>query len=916
MTSASAPQIADETTPLVPPDAPRVKVIVTLVEGADLEAALATIDRQVYDGIHEVVVIGSPEDDLPPGVGLILTLEEAIAGTDPEVDYLWILHSDARPRPDALAALVWELDRNDASLGGSKLLFAGTRDELESIGSATDVFGDPFSGLDEGEIDLQQYDVVREVAFVSSVSMLVRRDLAQGLRGLDDLLEPVAAGLDFSQRVRLAGGRVITVPSSEVYHQARCEERGAGWREEAGRLRAMLKAYRPITLLWVVPFDILVSIVDSLANLLLLRWRVGADHLMSWLWNIGHLPSTFASRRRFRQVRAFGDEELFRFQSRGSVRLREVGSELTDRILSVFDDDQALARGTRRMWSSPGIWGALLAAAVVVVASWSIFFLGVPNGGFNFPFEAPTVAIDRFLAGWNDSGLGSADTVHPAVGLTGLISLLWFGAEGAARTIVTILFAVMAVLGMGRLSGRLGFRGPGRYLSGLVVLAGPGTALIVGAGSWLALGAAALLPWAVRSVILHPDDREKSWLTHIGWTLLWMIMLTAVSPVLGVVPLLAAVLWRLVGGSRSSLRLGLTTLLAGVVAAGFAYDDQGWLLDVDRRLGLAVPDWWPVLVAVSAIPLMLIEGRTRRLGLFGALIGLGAMLVVRLPVGGPGVEEAGLVLASFGSAIVVSAALDRLSIEPRRLLASVGATAILVVSALSLLDGRLGLPAGDVNDRLAFASTLADPGSPGRVLVVSTDRSLVPGEARRGPGVWYRTLDGDGTTIDEVWLPEPQPGDEQLDAAIDRIASGAELRPGALLAEFAVAWVVVEGTESPLDTILESQLDLIPTPLATEAKVFENPAAPPLAAVEDGPVWERAGTGFAGTEASDRAVLRVNYSHGWQPEPELADWYTTVTAADGEARFDAGGYLRWAPYLAIGLLVVALGMIVLGRLRR
>ncbi|MGH8948556.1 MAG: hypothetical protein ACRDXF_06805, partial [Acidimicrobiia bacterium] len=630
-----------------------------------------------------------------------------------------------RPRPDALAALVWELDRNEASLGGSKLLLAGTRDELESIGSATDVFGDPYTGLDEGEIDLQQYDVVREVAFVSSVSMLVRRDLAQGLRGLDELLEPVAAGLDFSQRARLAGGRVITVPSSEVYHQARCEEKSAGWREEAGRLRAMLKAYRPITLLWVVPFEILVSVLDSLANLILFRWRVGARHLMSWLWNIRHLPSTIAERRRFRQVRAVGDEELFRFQSRGSVRLREVGSELTDRVLSIFDDDQALARGTRRIWSSPGIWGALLATVVVVVASWSIFFVGVPNSGYNFPFEPPTVALDRFFAGWNDSGLGSADAVHPASAFTGLISLVWFGAEGAARTIATMLFAVLAVLGMGRLAGRLGFRGPGRYLAGLVLLAGPGAALIVGAGSWLALGAAAFLPWAVRSVILHPDDWARSWLTHVGWVLVWSIMLTAVSPLLGVIPLVSALLWRLAGGSRTSLRLGLATLLAGVVAVGFLYDDRGWLLDVERRLGLTVPDWWPVLIAVTTIPLMLVEGRTRRLGFFGALIGLSSLLLVRLPIGGPGVEEAALVLASFGSAIVVAAALDRLSIEPRRLLASIGAIAMLLISVVGLVNGRLGLPAGDINDRLRFASTLAEQGSPGRVLMMSTDRSLI-----------------------------------------------------------------------------------------------------------------------------------------------------------------------------------------------
>src|SRR5690606_40406632 len=106
--------------------------------------------------------------------------EAAIAATDSTVDYLWFLHSDARPRPDALAALVREVERNEASLGGSKLLVAGSRDELEEVGSATDVFGEPYSGLEEGEIDLQQYDVVREVAFVRSASMLARRDLAQG----------------------------------------------------------------------------------------------------------------------------------------------------------------------------------------------------------------------------------------------------------------------------------------------------------------------------------------------------------------------------------------------------------------------------------------------------------------------------------------------------------------------------------------------------------------------------------------------------------------------------------------------------------------------------------------------------------------------------------------------------------------
>src|SRR5690606_9011486 len=102
------------------------------------------------------------------------------------------------------------------------------------------------------------------VAFVSSVSMLVRRDLLRGLGGIDQKLAPVAAGLDLSQRVRVAGGRVIVVPSSEVFHDRRCGRGDGGWREQSGRMRAMLKAYRPITLIWMVPLAILTGIADSL----------------------------------------------------------------------------------------------------------------------------------------------------------------------------------------------------------------------------------------------------------------------------------------------------------------------------------------------------------------------------------------------------------------------------------------------------------------------------------------------------------------------------------------------------------------------------------------------------------------------------------------------------------------------------
>ena len=914
MADVSTRIAADDPITVSPPAAPRIKVIVTLVEGADIDAALATVRRQVYEGTDEVVVAGSGDWELPEDVASVSTLEEAITSAGSEIDYLWILHSDARPRPDALLALVDQLESSGAALGGSKVLVAGTRDVLESIGSATDVFGEPFSGLEAGEIDLQQYDVVREVAFVSSVSMLVRRDLAQGLRGLDPGLPPGAAGLDFSQRARLAGGRVIVIPSSEVYHQGKCGESHGGWRERAGRLRAMLKAYRFLTLSWTVPFSLLVSLLDSIANLLLLRWRPGAQHVAAWAWNLLHLPATVSRRLRFKKVRLQGDEELFRFQARGSVRLRDVGSEINDRLLSMFDDDHALARGAKRVWASPGIWGAIISAVLVVFSARSILLTGVPVTGFSFPFEAPATALDRFVAGWNDAGLGSPAGVHPSSAATGLVSLAWFGSEGAARVLLTLTFAILAVVGMGRLAGRLGFRGPGRYLSGLVLLSGPGTAAVVGAGSWLALGGAGILPWAVRSVVLHETDQSRSWLTHLGWAVLWSLLLAMFSPLLVVAPAVTAILWRLSGGRQARLLLGLAALTGIGAAAAFLVGDPGWVLNEERRLGFVIPDLWPVLVIVASLPMLLTGGRTRRLSGVGALLALTGLLLVNLPVGGPGAEEAALILSSFGTAIVVGSALDVLSADFRRLVASLAAVAMLGLSVASLAEGRLGLPQGEENARLGFAAALADESKAGRILAISADRSSIPGEARPGPGFWYRAIDGGGMTLDEVWLAPPLAGDRALSEAIVRISSGAELRPGRLLAEFAIDWVVIDGPNLPLDEVLERQLDLVPTPLAPGSRVYENPTVVSLAS--GGGLWRRDGTGFAGEPGTGQVRLAVNYHTGWSPAPEKEGWATTVSAATGEASFSSGNPALFMAYGPALLLLVSFVAIAMGRARR
>ncbi len=914
MTDVSTPQAAEETTLEKAPDrVPAVRVVVSYVEGSDLGAALAILDRQVYGAIESVLVVGAEGLEIAGDHERVDTLEAAIAGAASDVEYLWLIQSDARPRPDALNALVSEAERNQASLAGSKVLVAGTPGELESIGGATDVFGEPYSGLDEGEIDLQQYDVVREVAFVSLVSVLVRRDLAQGLRGFDARLSQESASLDFSQRARLAGGRVMIVPSSEVYHQ-RIGAQRSSWRDQAGRYRAMLKAYRPLTLAWVIPFGLAVGVIGALAGLLTLNWRPLLALAAATGWNLIHLPSTLAERRRAKKVRAVGDEELFRFQARGSIRLRAIGTELGDRLLFMFDDDQALVRGSKRIWASPGIWGAIVAMLVLGFATRSILFNGLPEAGFNFPFEPGTTALGRFFGGWNESGLGSDTPVHPGVGITGLASLLWFGAEGAARTLLTLGLAATGVIGMGRLAGRLGFRGPGRYLAGLVLLAGPGTALATGRGSWLALAGAAVLPWAMRSLFVHRRrERSLAW-SNVGAAVFWAIVLGSFAPPLVLLPPALALVWRARGGRRARLLLAAFALLGVVAGLTFVGYDVGWMLDTERRLGVVVPVVWPILIGAATVASVFSRGRSRVLALLGAVVALVSIGVVNAGLGGPGIEEAALIASSFGAALVVSAALNELSSRPLPAIAGIAAAVMLVYSVGLLGDGRLGLAPGNDVERLEFATSLAGEGGPGRVLYISTVRSAVPGEARPGPGYWYRTLDGEGTTLDEVWIPPPADGDDLLDAAIDAISSGSDLRPGSLLAEFAIEWVVLDPAPEYLIEILEAQLDLVPQPLLTGAVVYQNPAAEPLAS-QGIEIWQRDGADFVGEAASGRTVISANSAEGWGPSVGRSEWRATVSSETGRAKYQATDMRSAMPIVTALIFVGSLLAMGYGRYR-
>jgi len=301
-------------------------------------------------------------------------------------------------------------------------------------------------------------------------------------------------------------------------------------------------------------------------------------------------------------------------------------------------------------------------------------------------------------------------------------------------------------------------------------------------------------------------------------------------------------------------------------------------------------------------------------GTTGAVISLASMLAVRFPIGGPGIEEALMVLASFGAALVVAAGLDVISLEPGRVAAMIGALVVLAVSIGPLANGRYGLPSGEVNERLGFGAALAGGAGPGRILFASTERSDIPGEARAGPGFWYRVVDGSGITHDEGWLPPPLEGDGQLESTLARIAGGDELRPGGLLAPFAIEWVALDGPVFGLDDALIGQLDLMPTPLAPGLRVFENLSDAPLAH-RDGEPWIRTGAGYTG-QRGGTVRIAVNHAEGWSPAGSPADWALGVDGSEGVARYRGDAVEVGLSLATAAALLGSLVLIGVGRMKR
>jgi len=582
------------------------------------------------------------------------------------MEWIWLLHDDCEPAPDALEQMLRAASRHrSTAVLGPKLKDLADRQVLREAGVTVDRAGRRCTGIEPGEIDQGQHDGNRPVLAVSSAGMLIRRDVWDQVGGFDPNLPLMRDDLDFCWRVHAAGYDIRVITDAVVYHrdlsarQIRKAPAAGGHPRRADRRGALyvFAANVPLgPMLAIVGGCVAGSLLRAAYFLLTKQQRKAWDHLGAVAWLLRH-PVLLRRARRRRAANRGHSWSILRGQlprGRTLARLAESaagllaagpahdGGGLHHALIDEPGDDMPLPATdsvVRRVLTSPGV---LLCAGLTLVALVAERSLagsvlagsGTLSGGALVPAWGGASDLWReYLAGYHAAGLGSAASTPPYVGVMAVLATLLAGKPWLAVDFV--LFAAVPAAG---LTAFLATRRVTSVLAARIWLAATYALLPVAMGAVAAgrIGTAVafvLLPLigiAAGRMLTGPPRRARRAAWAAG-------LLTAVAaafvPLVWPIAILAAV--ALAAAWTPKPRLGRATAINATIVAVVP-------------AALLLPWTFHLVTSPSAF---FLEAGVERPGLAAAVLRPGSVLLLR--PGGPGLPPgwvtAGLLLPAFGA---------------------------------------------------------------------------------------------------------------------------------------------------------------------------------------------------------------------------------------------------------------------------
>ncbi len=903
---------------------PSVLVVLVVWDGAEwVRQCLMSLSRQTHPRLSVLAVDNASTDGsgeiLEGALGSerVLTLEEnrGFAGAvgaalatpfAKEADYVLLMHDDTMLAPDAIAVLLAAAERIDGvGVVGPKVLDWRQESVLRDIGRSADRFGYPYSPLEDGEIDQGQYDRVREVLSVSSVAMLVARGVWEKVGPPDERLAGDSEDVDFCWRARLAGFRVLMTPVAEARHlgaTVRRERSGTRERPPRGRyeqeraaLASMLKNYRLVNLLWILPL----YLVQGLARLLILtlsrRFEDAGQLLAAWGWNVAHLPSTSRRRVRAQRARKVGDRDVRPYMAPAGIRLRRLGQSAAQSILPRRDPEAEVEeasplwrRLTRFVTAHPGL-AAVVGAVVLALISYRHLLGASPlTGGALTVFPASASGFfGELVSGLRTTGLGGTAAASPALGQLGLASVLTFGSPPLLQKLLLLGLPGAAGLGCYRWVRSVTGRSLPAAVAGLAYALSAVLLWALSTGRIPTLVFLAGMPWLVRKL---GEGFETSlrvapvrWMVGAG---LGLAVLVSFYPGALLAAVVVAVASALAAGFGPRLLRSVGMAGGALVLSLLLVFPFAWALARAGALGLSDPSGDPSFAALirlspgpgpgqwafalflpvaAALALIVVSpeyvrtaGRCTGLALAGIYLAWFSA-AGHLPMGISN-AAAYLGMAAVGMAGLVGLGLASTVREVRAAefgYRQLGAALLSVVVGIGLAAqaaqaARGAWQVGDARRTPSSYLTVASGADgPYRVLwlgAAGDEPFPSPGGPSLGTvgsgrtAVRYSLTAPEGATALDTGRPPAGPGFDALRSTVEAIAGGRTRHAGAMLAPFGIRFVVAGMGDLPpaVQRRLVTQVDLDAVP-SEGLVILENPKAALLAEGLTDPTWAEVG---------------------------------------------------------------------------
>lgn len=540
-----------------------------------------------------------------------------------DAQWIWLLHDDSAPQQDALKSLLHAVELSPSvAIAGPKLVHWNDSRVVNQLGLTLTPLGDLFS-IVSGELDQSQHDDADDVLAVGTAAALIRFDVLKQLGGIDTSAPELAADFDLSIRARLAGHRVVVVPSAKVAHASLSMQgsRPRSWlgtssktalRRSAIHLRLTFAPLPVALLFWF--FLPVIGLFRAIGRVAAKRPDRIWSELSAAFWGYFTIGARLSSRSKssktsvmkfvklrglrstWQQVRNSNRAALEREQSQATLAAFERGE---------FEVEQST--NAAGFVASGALWVATALAAI----SFAFWPSGsAATGGGLLPLSDSWLTLfSRAGASYQPIGLGYFGPSDPFVWVLTVLGSLTFWTPSLSLAIIMLLAKSIAFAGAWRVMALFSESTMARIGGGLVYALWPALAAAQLEARLPAVIAIIATPWLVFSVaraagIAKANFSTQTWSWVAASGLLFFVV-SASSP--NTVPVLLVAL-ALVTASRIR-KLGFLIWIPVPAAAIFGPTVLYYLLVLLKPLALLADPGLPQQSAKSPVWQMMLGGQ-------------------------------------------------------------------------------------------------------------------------------------------------------------------------------------------------------------------------------------------------------------------------------------------------------------------